>query len=56
MVSKLTFCGIKIEIRDKLIDERQNFVIIKVVCFNPEKIRDKICCKSEGSVKTIVIY
>ena len=45
----------KIEIRDQLFSVKQNLVTNKVVCCDPEKIRDKICCKSEGSIKTIEI-
>lgn len=36
-------------------DEKQNTVIIKVVCCSPEKIRDKICYKGGGAIKSIEI-
>ncbi|KAE9599121.1 putative heavy metal-associated domain, HMA [Lupinus albus] len=43
------------QIRDQKFDEKQNIVIITVVCCSPEKIRDKLCCKSGGSIKSIEI-
>ncbi|XP_023542910.1 protein PYRICULARIA ORYZAE RESISTANCE 21-like isoform X2 [Cucurbita pepo subsp. pepo] len=43
------------QIRDQIYDEKQNLVIIKVVCCNPEKLRDKICCKGCGVIKSIQI-
>ncbi|XP_022967105.1 protein PYRICULARIA ORYZAE RESISTANCE 21-like isoform X2 [Cucurbita maxima] len=43
------------QIRDQIYDEKQNLVTIKVVCCNPEKLRDKICCKGCGVIKSIQI-
>ncbi|KAL6281866.1 hypothetical protein ACE6H2_012795 [Prunus campanulata] len=43
------------QIRDQTYDEKQNLVIIKVVCCSPEKIRDRICCKGGGAIKSIEI-
>ena len=43
------------QIQDQVYDEKNNAVIIKVVCCSPEKIRDKICCKGGGSIKSIEI-
>lgn len=43
------------EIRDQAYDEKQNTVTIVVVCCSPEKIRDKICSKGGGSIKSIEI-
>ncbi|XP_024175661.1 protein PYRICULARIA ORYZAE RESISTANCE 21 [Rosa chinensis] len=43
------------QIRDQTYDEKNNLVIIKVVCCSPEKIRDKLCCKGGGAIKSIEI-
>ncbi|XP_004293393.1 PREDICTED: FK506-binding protein 4-like [Fragaria vesca subsp. vesca] len=43
------------QIRDQTYDEKNNQVIIKVVCCSPEKIRDKLCCKGGGAIKSIDI-
>ncbi|BFG27297.1 hypothetical protein CerSpe_135710 [Prunus speciosa] len=43
------------QIRDQIYDEKQNQVVIKVVCCSPEKIRDRICCKGRGVIKSIEI-
>ena len=43
------------QIRDQIYDEKQNQAVIKVVCCSPEKIRDKICCKGGGAIKSIEI-
>ncbi|OIV96056.1 hypothetical protein TanjilG_27160 [Lupinus angustifolius] len=43
------------QIRDQTFDEKQNIVTITVVCCSPEKIRDKLCCKGGGSIKSIEI-
>ncbi|XP_022724331.1 protein PYRICULARIA ORYZAE RESISTANCE 21-like [Durio zibethinus] len=43
------------QIRDQIYDEKANTVTITVVCCSPEKIRDKICCKGGGSIKSIEI-
>ncbi|XP_054775935.1 uncharacterized protein LOC129284468 isoform X2 [Prosopis cineraria] len=43
------------QIQDQVFDEKQNIVTIKVVCCNPEKIRDQLCCKGCGVIKSIEI-
>ncbi|KAK6933452.1 Heavy metal-associated domain, HMA [Dillenia turbinata] len=43
------------EITDQVWDEKANTVTIKVSSCNPEKIRDKICCKGGKSIKCIKI-
>ncbi|KAK6917875.1 Heavy metal-associated domain, HMA [Dillenia turbinata] len=43
------------EITDQVYDEKANTVTIKVSCCNPEKLRDKICCKGGKSIKSIEI-
>ncbi|KAL9455226.1 hypothetical protein AB3S75_010607 [Citrus x aurantiifolia] len=43
------------QIQEQFFDEKTNTVTIKVVCCSPEKIRDKLCCKGDGSIKTIEI-
>ncbi|KAK9950571.1 hypothetical protein M0R45_006056 [Rubus argutus] len=43
------------QIRDQTYDEKNNQVMIKVVCCSPEKIRDRLCCKGGGSIKSIGI-
>ncbi|KAL5838865.1 hypothetical protein ACOSQ3_016034 [Xanthoceras sorbifolium] len=43
------------QIQDQMYDEKNNTVMIKVVCCSPEKIRDKICYKGKGSIKSIEI-
>ncbi|KAM5570566.1 protein PYRICULARIA ORYZAE RESISTANCE 21 [Rosa sericea] len=43
------------QIRDQTYDEKNNQVFIKVVCCCPEKIRDKLCCKGGGAIKSIEI-
>ncbi|KAK9224227.1 hypothetical protein WN944_012677 [Citrus x changshan-huyou] len=43
------------QIQDQIYDEKQNKVTIKVVCCCPEKMRDKICCKGDGVIKSIEI-
>ncbi|XP_055815951.1 pollen-specific leucine-rich repeat extensin-like protein 2 isoform X2 [Solanum dulcamara] len=43
------------EIRDQIYDEKCNTVTITVVCCNPEKLRDKLCCKGCGVIKSIEI-
>lgn len=43
------------QIRDQKYDEKANMVIITVVCCSPEKIRDKLCYKGGGSIKSIEI-
>uniref|UniRef100_A0A0V0I462 Putative ovule protein n=2 Tax=Solanum chacoense TaxID=4108 RepID=A0A0V0I462_SOLCH len=43
------------QIRDQTYDEKANTVTITVLCCNPEKIRDKLCCKGGGVIKSIEI-
>ncbi|XP_062160320.1 protein PYRICULARIA ORYZAE RESISTANCE 21-like [Alnus glutinosa] len=43
------------QIRDQVYDEKQNTVVIKVVCCSPEKIKEKIRCKGGDSIKSIEI-
>ncbi|KAI5330730.1 hypothetical protein L3X38_020856 [Prunus dulcis] len=43
------------QIQDQIYDEKQNQVVIKVVCCSPEKIRDRIRCKGGGAIKCIQI-
>ncbi|KAH7852414.1 hypothetical protein Vadar_024554 [Vaccinium darrowii] len=43
------------QIRSQAYDEKQNTVTITVVCCNPEKFRDKLCCKGGKTIKTIEI-
>ncbi|KAL2339279.1 hypothetical protein Fmac_013725 [Flemingia macrophylla] len=43
------------QIRDQVYDEKNNIVTIKVVCCSPEKLRDKLCCKGCGAIKSIEI-
>ncbi|XP_059438200.1 protein PYRICULARIA ORYZAE RESISTANCE 21 [Corylus avellana] len=43
------------QIRDQVYDEKQNTVLIKVVCCSPEKIKEKIRCKGGDSIKSIEI-
>ncbi|WVZ10169.1 hypothetical protein V8G54_014699 [Vigna mungo] len=43
------------QIRDQVYDEKHDIVTITVVCCNPEKLRDKICCKGCGTIKSIEI-
>ncbi|KAJ4882138.1 Heavy metal transport/detoxification superfamily protein [Raphanus sativus] len=43
------------QIRDELYDEKTNTIIIKVVCYDPEKLMNKLCNKGGRSIKSIVI-
>ncbi|KAE8656500.1 Detected protein of unknown function [Hibiscus syriacus] len=43
------------QIRDQIYDKKANTVTITVVCCDPEKLRDKLCCKGGGSIKSIEI-
>ncbi|KAJ4704094.1 pollen-specific leucine-rich repeat extensin-like protein 1 isoform X1 [Melia azedarach] len=43
------------EIQDQIYDEKKNTVTIKVLSCCPEKLRDKICRKGGGSIKSIEI-
>ncbi|XP_073312907.1 uncharacterized protein [Primulina huaijiensis] len=43
------------QIRDQVYDEKANTVTITVVCCDPEKIRDKLCCKGAKVIKSIAI-
>ncbi|KAH0712229.1 hypothetical protein KY289_008188 [Solanum tuberosum] len=43
------------QIRDQVYDEKGNTVTITVVCCNPKKLRDKLCSKGCGVIKSIEI-
>ncbi|KAL6954139.1 hypothetical protein U1Q18_048429 [Sarracenia purpurea var. burkii] len=43
------------QIRNQIYDEKQNKVTITVVCCNPEKFRDKLCCRGGKTIKSIEI-
>ncbi|XP_047338299.1 skin secretory protein xP2-like [Impatiens glandulifera] len=43
------------QVRDRAFDEKQNTVTITVVCCNPERLRDKLCCKGRKVIKSIEI-
>ncbi|GFP80503.1 hypothetical protein PHJA_000193700 [Phtheirospermum japonicum] len=43
------------QIRDQVYDEKANTVTITVLCCNPEKMRDKLCCKGAKVIKSIEI-
>ncbi|XP_076959456.1 uncharacterized protein LOC143635516 isoform X3 [Bidens hawaiensis] len=43
------------QIRDQVFDEDKNKVIITVVCCDPEKLRDKLCCKGGKAIQSIEI-
>ncbi|PSS33864.1 Protein PYRICULARIA ORYZAE RESISTANCE 21 like [Actinidia chinensis var. chinensis] len=43
------------EIRNQAYDEKANTVTITVVCCNPEKMREKLCCKGGKTIKSIEI-
>ncbi|GMI72660.1 HEAVY METAL ASSOCIATED PROTEIN 35 [Hibiscus trionum] len=43
------------QIRDQVYDNKANTVTIRVVCCDPERLRDKLCCKGGGSIKSIEI-
>ncbi|VYS48734.1 unnamed protein product [Arabidopsis thaliana] len=43
------------QITDELFDEKSNTIIIKVVCYDPERLMNKLCYKGDGSIKSIVI-
>ncbi|KAL6332829.1 hypothetical protein AAG906_015094 [Vitis piasezkii] len=43
------------EIRDQTFIEKEDTVIIKVVCCCPEKIRTKLICKGGDSIKSIEV-
>ncbi|XP_075667650.1 uncharacterized protein LOC142637252 [Castanea sativa] len=51
---KKVLCGIP-QIQDQVYNEKENFVIIKVVCCSPEKIKQKIICEGGCAVKSIEI-
>ncbi|XP_074365214.1 uncharacterized protein LOC141706325 [Apium graveolens] len=51
---KKVFCKFP-QIRDQVYDIKNCKVTIKVLCCNPEKIRDKICCKGGKVIKSIQI-
>ncbi|GJW57253.1 hypothetical protein Tco_0103984 [Tanacetum coccineum] len=43
------------EIRDQVFDVDKYKVTIAVVCCDPEKLRDKLCCKGGGAIQSIEI-
>ncbi|KAK8500355.1 hypothetical protein V6N12_068842 [Hibiscus sabdariffa] len=43
------------QIRDQIYIEEDNRVLITVKCCSPEKIRDKLCSKGGGSIKSVLI-
>ena len=43
------------EIRDQVFDVDKNKVIITVVCCDPERLRDKLCCKGGRDILSIEI-
>ncbi|KAG8385878.1 hypothetical protein BUALT_Bualt03G0090900 [Buddleja alternifolia] len=43
------------QIQDQVYDVKANSVTITVMCCNPEKIRDKLCYKGAGVIKSIEI-
>ncbi|KAL4628100.1 hypothetical protein ACB092_05G212300 [Castanea dentata] len=43
------------QIRDQVYNEKQNYVVIKVVCCCPEKVKQKIICKGGDTIKSIEI-
>ncbi|XP_019184005.1 PREDICTED: protein PYRICULARIA ORYZAE RESISTANCE 21-like isoform X2 [Ipomoea nil] len=51
---KKVICKIP-QIRDQIYNEEENKVRITVVCCSPEKIRDKLCYKGGGVIKSIEI-
>ncbi|KVG33796.1 hypothetical protein Ccrd_026488 [Cynara cardunculus var. scolymus] len=43
------------EIRDQVFDQDKNEVRITVVCCNPDKLRDTLCCKGGKAIQSIEI-
>nr|GEW45853.1 protein pyricularia oryzae resistance 21-like [Tanacetum cinerariifolium] len=43
------------QVRDQVFDVDKNKVTIAVVCCDPEKLRDKLCCKGGGTIQSIEI-
>ncbi|KAJ0575006.1 putative heavy metal-associated domain superfamily [Helianthus annuus] len=43
------------QIRDQVFDEEKNKVTITVVCCDPERMRDKLCCKGGKAIQSIEI-
>ncbi|KAL4562955.1 hypothetical protein LXL04_026986 [Taraxacum kok-saghyz] len=43
------------QIRDQVFEVDKNRVVIKVVCCDPERIRDKLCCKGGKAIQSIEI-
>ncbi|XP_027352759.1 protein PYRICULARIA ORYZAE RESISTANCE 21-like [Abrus precatorius] len=43
------------QIRDQVYDEKNGVVTIRVICCNPERLRNSICCEGGGSIKSIEI-
>ncbi|KAK3022643.1 hypothetical protein RJ639_045409 [Escallonia herrerae] len=54
MLFILSIFGTK-EIKNQVYDDNQNTITIIVVCCNPEKIRDMLCCKGRKLIKSIEI-
>uniref|UniRef100_A0A2N9G4Z1 HMA domain-containing protein n=1 Tax=Fagus sylvatica TaxID=28930 RepID=A0A2N9G4Z1_FAGSY len=51
---KKVLCRIP-QIQDQVYNEKENLVVIKVVCCNPEKIKQKLICKGCGCIKSVEI-
>lgn len=43
------------EIRNQVFDEKQNTVIITVICCSPERVRQKLICRGGKTIKSIDI-
>ncbi|KAL4628098.1 hypothetical protein ACB092_05G212200 [Castanea dentata] len=43
------------QVQDQQYKEKENLVVIKVVCCSPEKIKQKIICKGGDIIKSIEI-
>ncbi|KAL0012099.1 hypothetical protein SO802_007207 [Lithocarpus litseifolius] len=43
------------QIQDQEYNEKENYVVIKVVCCSPEKVKQKIICKGGDTIKCIEI-
>ncbi|XP_050288267.1 protein PYRICULARIA ORYZAE RESISTANCE 21-like isoform X1 [Quercus robur] len=51
---KKVLCKIP-QIQDQAYFEKENYVVIKVVCCSPEKVKQKIICKGGDTIKSIEI-
>ncbi|GMY36632.1 protein PYRICULARIA ORYZAE RESISTANCE 21 isoform X4 [Fagus crenata] len=51
---KKVLCRIP-QIQDQVYNEKENCVVIKVVCCSPEKIKQKLICKGCGCIKSVEI-